>query len=471
MTIYLSLTLMIMLSLCLTLIDGTRRSCVRLEAECITDAAVYSVMAEYHRELFRQYNLFYIDSSYGRDYPSFYNTQARLLYYLEQNTLEENCTQFDFLYKDLLGLELLEAVVNRVAFATDDNGQRFQRQAAQVILQDAGAGLVEEVLEHVGVVEEHRMAEYDIEAQMQAVGREMDEIVEKKASEKDTLWTMDVKTPMEYVGALMEQGVLYSVLLGEDISSVYVDVSPYFSARKKRGDVNEGNGEAQEVSVTEKILFHEYLLRYAGFYGQEKQEGLLKYQIEYLLGGQSSDRENLAHVVSVLCGIRSASNVLYLYGDAEKKAAAEAVATALAAAILVPELSPVFETILILGWAYAESLYDVKVLLAGGKVPLIKNSEDWHYDLDSILQGVDVQVNDLGQRGLAYKDYLHVLLYLTNAEKLTYQFMDIVEMDIRQTPGNEKFRLDGCIEWMDVRTVFKSRSGYKHETVLKVDYE
>ena len=104
-------------------------------------------------------------------------------------------------------------------------------------------------------------------------------------------------------------------------------------------------------------------------------------------------------------------------------------------------------------------------------MPLIKNSEDWHYDLDSILQGVDVQVNDLGQRGLAYKDYLHVLLYLTNAEKLTYQFMDIVEMDIRQTPGNEKFRLDGCIEWMDVRTVFKSRSGYKHETVLKVDYE
>ena len=68
LTIYLSLTLMIMLSLCLTLIDGTRRSCVRLEAECITDAAVYSVMAEYHRELFRQYNLFYIDSSYGTEY-------------------------------------------------------------------------------------------------------------------------------------------------------------------------------------------------------------------------------------------------------------------------------------------------------------------------------------------------------------------------------------------------------------------
>ncbi len=471
LTIYLSLTLMIMLSLCLTLIDGARRSCVRLEAECITDAATYSVMAEYHRELFRQYNLFYIDSSYGKDYPSFYNTQARLQYYLEQNTKEEECTLFDFVYKDLLGLELLETVAEQVAFATDDDGRRFQKKAAQVVLQDVGAGLVEEVLEHVGVVESHGMAEYDIQAQTQAVGKEIDAIVEKKSAEGNSLWTMEIKTPMEYVGGLMAQGVLYSVLGGEKISESYVDVSSYISARRKRGELNQGNGTIQEVSMAEKILFHEYLLRYAGYYGQEKEEGLLKYQIEYLLGGQGSDKENLAHVVSVLCGIRSASNVIYLCGDNEKTAAAEAVATVLATAVFVPELAPAFETVLLLGWAYVESLYDMKVLMAGGRVPLIKSDADWHYDLDSILEGVDIQVNDPGQKGLSYKDYLHVLLYLMNAEKLTFRFMDIMEMDIRRTPGNEAFRMDGCIEWMNVRTFFRSRSGYQHEVNVQMNYE
>lgn len=471
MTIYLSLTLMIMLSLCLTLIDGARRSCVRLEAECITDAAVYSVMAEYHRELFRQYNLFYIDSSYGKDYPSFYNTQARLQYYLEQNTKEEDCTIFDFVYKDLLGLELLEGVVEHVAFATDDNGRNFQKEAAQVVLQDVGVGLAEEVLEHVGIVEKHGMTEYDIQSQTESVGEEIDAIVEKKTSGKNTLWTVDIKTPMAYVGDLMELGVLHTVLSNEEISKSYVDTSAYISARRKRGELNQGNGMTQEISIAEKILFHEYLLKYAGYYGQEKEEGVLKYQIEYLLSGQGSDKENIAHVVSVLCGIRCASNLIYLYGDSEKMAAAEAVASVLSTAVFMPELEPAFETALLLGWVYVESLYDVKVLLAGGKVPLLKSSDDWHYDLDSILEGVDMQVKSLGQEGMSYKDYLHVLLYLANTEKITFRFMDILEMDIRQTPGNSRFRLDGCIEWMDVRTVFKSRSGYKHGINVQMNYE
>ncbi len=472
LTIYLSLTLMIMLSLCLTLIDGARRSSVRLEAECITDAAFYSVMAEYHRELFRQYNLFYIDSSYGGNYPSFYNTQARLQYYLEQNIREEDCTYVDFVYKDLLGLELMDAVVERVAFATDDNGKRFQAKAAQVVLQDVGVGLAEDVLGWVGVVEEQGMTEYNLEAQLHNAEEEIQSIVEKKAEEKGPLWTMpDIKGPMEYISSLMAQGVMQTILAGEEISGGYADVTQYVSSRRKRGELNQGNWTGQEISITERILFHEYLLQYAGYYGQEKEEGILKYQIEYLLEGQTSDRENLAKVISTLCTIRNAANVIYLYGDSEKKAVAESVATILAAAVLVPELAPVFETILLLGWAYVESLYDVKVLLAGGRVPLMKMDKDWHYDLDGVLDSADMQVVDTTKQGLSYKDYLHVLLYLTNGEKLTFRFLDIVEMDIRQTQGNEHFRIDGCIECLEVQTVLRSRCGYKHQVSVQADYD
>lgn len=472
LTIYLSLTLMVMLSLCLTLIDGTRRSSVRLEAECVTDAALYSVMAEYHRELFRQYNLFYIDSSYGGNYPSFYNTQARFQYYLEQNIQEEDSTYIDFVYKDLLGLELMDTVVRRVAFATDDNGKRFQAKAAQVVLQDVGVGLAEDVLGWVGVVENQGMMEYNMEAEIHGVEEKIQSIVEKKATEEGALWVMpDFKSPMEYVSSLIAQGVMQTVLTGEEISNSYVDVTQYVSARRKRGGLNQGNWVEQEVSITERILFHEYMLQYAGYYGQEKQEGLLKYQIEYLLGGQGSDQKNLATVISTLCTIRNAANVIYLYSDSEKKAMAESVATVLATAILVPELAPAFEAALLLGWAYVESLYDVKVLLAGGRVPLMKTDADWHYDLDSVLESADMQVTDTRQQGMSYKDYLHVLLYLTDGEKLTFRFLDIVEMDIRQTVGNEHFRIDGCIECLEVQAVLRSRSGYKHQVSVQAGFD
>lgn len=471
LTIYLSLTLMLMLSLCLTLIDGARRSSVRLEAECITDTAMYSVMAEYHRELFAQYNLFYIDSSYGSSYPSFYNTQARLQYYLEQNTKEEDGTYFDFLYEDLLGLKLLESVVEKVAFATDDEGRRFQKKAAEVVLEDVGAGLAEEVLSWVGVVNDHGLTDYDIASKKQEVEREIGEIVEKKASQEDSVWTAEVKTPMEYVSGFLTQGVLQSVLGSQNISDGYADLSGYISERRNRGDINCGNWSEQELSVTDKILFHEYLLRYAGYYGQEKEAGLLKYQVEYLIGGKSTDRENLTYTLSVLLTIRSAANVTYLYSDSEKMETVRAVAAVLAAAVLAPELESVFETALILGWAYVESLYDVKVLAAGGRVPLLKESRDWHYDLDSILDGVDMQVQDTNESGLSYKDYLHVLLYLMDEEEVTFRFLDIVEMDIRQTRGNENFRIDGCIECMEIRTVFCARSGYKHEVTAQIAYD
>lgn len=471
LTIYLSLTLMVMLSLCLTLIDGARRSCVRLESECITDTALCSVMAEYHRELFQQYNLFYIDSAYGKNYPSFCNTQARFRYYLDKNLQTEDSAYVDFLYKDLLGIEVLEAVVERVAFATDEEGRRFQKKAAQVVLQDMGAGLVREVLGWVGMVESQGMTEYDTAAGLQAVEKEIAEIVEKQAVENGSLWTTDIEGPMEYIGGLLEQGVLQAVLDSGKVSNEYVDLTQYISARKKRGNLNRGNWTPVEVSTTERVLFHEYLLQYAGFYGQEKEEGLLKYQVEYLLGGQNSDRENLAHVASLLCAIRSAANAIYLSGDSEKMAAVDTVATFLATAVLVPELEPAFRTALVLGWAYVEGLYDVKLLLMGGKVPLLKDSADWHYDLDSILKSVNMQVMETNQQGLSYKDYLHILLYLTDAEKLTFRFMDIIEMDIRKTVGNENFRIDGCIECLEVNAVFRSRSGYMHKVCAQIEYD
>lgn len=473
LTIYLSLTLTVMLSLCLTLIEGARRSSVRLEAECVMDIGLNSILAEYHRELFQQYNLFYIDSSYGSAYPSYYNTEARLNYYLEQNIQEEDCYYVSFLYKDLLSLELKDVQLQKVAVATDADGLCFQRKAASVVWDDVGLGLVERVVNWVSVVENNDLMEQDIQAAKKAVDNEIAEIVEKEADLTEEKWiSIEVKNPTEHINNMMAQGTLKWVLSEPNISGQVVDLSQYISARRRRGSINSGNATAEsELSVAEKILFHEYLLRYAGYYGQEKEGSLLKYQVEYLLGGKDSDAENLSYTASVLCGIRGAANAIYLYGDAGKKGLVETIATVLSAAMMVPELEPLLETTLILGWAYVESLYDTKVLLAGGKVPLLKDDASWHYDLDSILESVDMQVRDEDREGLAYTDYLHVLLYLTDTEKVTFRFMDLIEMDIRKTEGNADFRMDGCIDYMEAQAVFRSGSGYQYKVKTTKSYE
>lgn len=40
--------------------------------------------------------------------------------------------------------------------------------------------------------------------------------------------------------------------------------------------------------------------------------------------------------------------------------------------MMVPEIGELLAATLILGWAFAESVYDVKELLAGEKIPLLK---------------------------------------------------------------------------------------------------
>ena len=154
----------------------------------------------------------------------------------------------------------------------------------------------------------------------------------------------------------------------------------------------------------------------------------------------------------------------------EKSDAADTLAKILAYAVFTPEAQPFFKSTLILGWGYLESLYDTKVLLAGGKVPLMKEDEDWHYNLDSFLSVDRVQIDENTGRGMSYADYLRVLLYLENPEKSAYRFMDLMEMDIRLTPGNEAFRMDACMEAVGAEATINSRYGYTYYIDRKKEY-
>ena len=85
MTVYLALTLGVLISLCLALTEGCRYGGIRLETECVMDIGMDSLLAEYHRELFRQYNLFAIDCSYGTATGTTKATEQRLLEYMNHN--------------------------------------------------------------------------------------------------------------------------------------------------------------------------------------------------------------------------------------------------------------------------------------------------------------------------------------------------------------------------------------------------
>lgn len=462
LTVYVALTLTVMLSLCLALIEGVRRHTIAFETECVMDIGMDSVLAEYHRVLLQRYGILMIDTSYGTDYPSYYNTQQHLEEYLTRNLSGREEVLLPFLYRDLLGMELEDVKVMRVSLATDDGGRAFQRRAAQCMRNDMGLDIAKDLLEWMEIVEGYGLLENGMEEQMDQISGTLRQYqgMEKQIGE-ETWVKIEITDPTETVRRIRNEGVLRWVV--EDVSRLSetaIDPARYISGRIAQGMVNHGSYPKQEpLGLVDNVLLLEYFLDHAGRYGAPLTDSLLQYQVEYLLCGKGSDVDNLRQTVNLLCGIREAANVIYLLGCETKKAEAQALASLLASAVALPELEPVFETALILTWAYLESLYDVKTLLAGGRVELLKADADWHYSLENIWNP-SVETQDGRGRGLSYEDYLRVLLYIQSPDTLTLRFMDLVEMDIRRTPGNGCFRMDGCIDGLEAEATIRSGYGY-----------
>lgn len=476
LTVYLALSMTIMISLCLALIEGVRSNAIRLEAECIMDIGLHSILAEYHRELFEQYNLLAIDSSYGTLSPGKANTEAHLEEYIKRNMSMEDIFLEGFLYRDFLAMEPEDIELTKVSILTDNKGGVFRRQAAAAIKDDVGITLLEELTEWMRTVEINNLTGADIAAQKRRVDEELQSYNGERVQISEETWeTIKIENPTGKLEENRSKGALALVIEDTDkLSTRSIGEENLIGSRMKQGKINQGNVMLSELSESEKLLerflFQEYLLKYMGYYGTGSEENVLLYQTEYLIAGKTCDLDNLKSVVNCLTAIREAANAIYIFSDSEKCTEAELAATLICGLLQVPELTTLLKVVLLLGWAYAESLYDIEVLLQGGRVPLIKSRETWHYGLEGALSGFQRTEEAGCGTGLSYEDYLRIMLMLTDIDTMTQRAMNLVEANIRTTPGNAAFRLDGCYVRAEVLMKVKSAYGYAYEITRQRGY-
>ena len=478
LTVCLTLCLAVILSLCLTLIDGARRNGARLEAECIADIGLQSIMAEYHRELMKQYNLFAIDSSYGTRACGKANTEAHLSRYLTKNLSYDDIFLSEFLYGDFLALELKQAELKKVSILTDGAGAVFRKRAVEAVKADIGLDLLGELQNWMQTIEVNGLEEGKEEQRKQEldgqIGGWVSEYDGKVIEIEEGEWeTVSLRNPTDGLEAKKRLGILKLVLEEEtELSPNALYTGNLIMNRMAQNQVNRGNMgyETETGQVVEKFVFQEYLLQYMGRYGQEYEEDALRYQIEYLVAGKESDVENLRSVANRLCVLREAANAMYLMHDKTKRAEIKIAAGLVCTMIFLPELTPLLEGAILLAWAYAESVYDVKSLLSGGKIPLLKDGDSWHYSLSTALAG---ELQDKAQEGsgLGYKDYLRLFMMFTDIDTLTARAMNMVEADIRKTPGNTTFRLDGCFDALEACIQIGSRHGFQYEITRQKSYD
>lgn len=472
LTVYMTLCFTLILSLCLTLIEGVRKNGGAMEASCVADIGMQSILAEYHRELFAQYNLFAIDSSYGTQRYGSDNTEAHLLKYLGKNLALDEVFLSSFLYRDFLDLQVDGVEMTGMSILTDDGGKVFRRRAVEAVQDDIGISLLEEVQNWMEVISINGLDTNEVQSEK----AEVDELIQGyEYEDEEGEIKYGVENPTEVLEAQRSRGILKLVIQDQDtLSANTLDLSNLIYSRMVKGNISRGNLAIPKTQWTEETMerffFQVYLLRYMEHYGQEDDKDALHYQIEYLIVGKDNDTENLKSVANRICALREAANVLYLMSDEAKQLEAEAMALLISGILLVPGIAPILKAAIILGWAYAESVYDVKSLLAGGNVPLVKDASTWHYSLEGALSG-ELGDSTVGGTGLSYKDYLRVFMAFTDLDELTGRAMDMVEANIRITDKNAWFRLDACYDRVEFDIRMSSGFGYNYQMIRQRSYE
>ena len=438
----------------------------------MADIGMNSVLAEFHRELLEQYDLLFVDMSYGTDMSRIENSAEHLRAYIQNNLTPSDKSLFPT--RDWLALSVDKAVIKEFSIASDNSGNVMKRQAVEYMKGASVEGIVASVMERVGEIESYGMNTRNIDAERNTVQAQIDAIeLPMKEDENGQLVQITLDNPADKVNAARNSLVL-GLVLGDtsNISGTVIDKDHYISQRERITGTGIRPGFREPEGLSDNLLFDCYLFDKCGRYGNELEKSLLKYQIEYIIAGKESDMENLEKVVGKLLLWREVANVIYLFSDSAKCAEAEFVALTLSAVLLVPELMELVKYSLLFAWAYVESLCDVKCLLNEGRVPIMKTSTDWKTGIGSVL-GFSGSVPNVkgGERGLSYEDYLRIMLYLVNSTEKNLRAMDIMEMDVRRTPGNSHFRMDACFDSYLADISISSAFGYHCDIKKRYGYD
>ena len=466
-SVYLILTFTVLLSLILVIIEGARENAIKMKVDLAADLSLYSAFAEYNRELLKQFDLFFIDASYGLSHPDPANVGEHIKGYMNENF--KPVTEVGIV-KDLTAIEAQQVDILRYSLATDEGGEVFKRQAVLYMEDLLGMSYFDAIRRQQSVVEDNELFTRDVQSERLRNQSELDSIeIPKKQKGKE--WEeVELNNPADQVNAT--RGNLALVLNeGDELSVTSVNPANYVSGRT----IEKGDGLAGRdgVNAGEELIFNEYLMTKFGCFTSQKEESELKYELEYLLEGKSSDIENLKAVVNKLLLLRETANVTYLFSDAAKMAEAEALAIALTVEIPVPGIEILVKLSLVFAWAYAEAVYDVRSLLHNKRVPLMKTAETWHYSLEGMMgmagDSAEGEEGSGPEDGLSYKDYLRVFLMVEGNDK-TLRATDVIEMDIRRTTGNQSFRMDGCMDLIRMNAYTISRYGKAHEVEREYFY-
>lgn len=451
-TAFLALILLLLLSFAGGLMESVSVQTAKNYRRTDMNSAVESVFAEYQKELLETYDLFALEGTYESGSGAEEKVVDRLAFY-GAGHMEHS----------LAGMELL----------SDENGAPFLRQAEQWVRHRYGIEELEGILGHEMLWAEQEEKARKYEEDEEKVRQELQQQLEENEGELP-----DDENPLNAVEEIKASPLL-ELVVPETFQISQRRLEETESLLTER-DLRAGYGgltEERSEGAAVKAALGIYLGEHFKTAVQEKElperSRALEYELEYILSGKQSDAENLEDTVQKIMLFRMAPNYAYLQTDSAKKAEARALAASLCTLLAVPAAAEAVTQALLFAWAFGESIVDIRSLLAGNQVPLLKNAQSWQLGLQNLSGLKDRIKNTEGrneQDGLSYGQYVQILLFLEDTEKVAVRSLELIEQNIRTGSGASWFYVDNCITKIKIDTVCSLRRGIRYRFSTSFGY-
>ena len=478
-TVYLSLVFILLISFAGAMLESASLQNVKNYRRADMTRAVESIFAEYQKELWEVYGIFSLEGSYETGSYSEELLKERLAYY---------------------GASGMNQEITRIQLLTDQGASAFYEQVTAYMENKYGLDKVKKLVGQTDTWKAGEEALQNYERDGAKTEQELQELLSQKEEFPEE------ENPLSHVAKLKSMPLVDLIMpKGRVMSKKSITLSEMVSHRKRNQGYGDFSDVAESGSTISKLLFGEYVLEHFKMASDSLQSGngnynsgdsvggdfvrgdsanedfsngnrgdmagaeSLDYELEYILEGHASDRENLETVASKLLMVRFVPDYAYIQTDPEKKAEAEAAALTLCTVIGLPELAEGAAQGILLAWAYGEAIMDIRTLISGGKVPLVKNAEDWKLSLSGLMQlgsaGENVAA-DSGkdmESGLAYREYLRMLLFLKSQDEVGMRTLDMVEQNLKIRYGQTFFRADACISRVEFHSTCNLRRGIMYD--------
>lgn len=255
------------------------------------------------------------------------------------------------------------------------------------------------------------------------------------------------KSIYESAKRFLERGILSMVIDdSSNISSAAISDSDLPSNKK----TDKTDLSCSAIDKAKVILYGGMKF---GNYCSIKNNTDLKYELEYIIAGKDTDHSNLATTVEQMAGIRNITTLAYILTDKDKMTKLSTIAASATTAIGLPFLEPVIKAVLIEAWALAEAVHDVKILMSGKKIDIIKNKDNWNTGLHNLL--CKETKGSEKKTAINYQNFCYILLMKKRMTQIAFRMMDIIQVNIKKN-YNQSFEMKQCFSGFHIQAQYET---------------